>query len=130
MDSPIQTKLNIVCGLACIAVVLMFITYMLRKNSEDYALTYPFSPINASQVIPWNAQSVYSISGDKFNLCDTNDDTAQCAWKSLAVVDSQQNFADNINVQFEANSGVNSNSIGAGYLLSFSEMDPEIWSTL
>ena len=50
--------------------------------------------------------------------------------KSLAVVDAQQNLADNIDVQFEANSGVNSQSIGAGYLLSFSEMDPNIWSTL
>ena len=79
MNLSIDNKLAIVCGLSCVAVLLMILCIYKSSESEQYALSYPFSPINASQVVPWDAASVYSISGDKFDLCDTNDATAQCA---------------------------------------------------
>ncbi len=111
------------------AIVLVMTCYLIIKKDEMFS-QYPFGPINPNNVVPWQAQSVYGMPGDLFQLCNNDTNQQNCAWKTLQLVNAQQILGDNIPGQYIANS-TPSHSVGAAYLLSLPESgEGNLWQNL
>jgi hypothetical protein len=128
-----DTKKKLIWVAAIVAIILIgSCVYKKYMKEETYAMAYPFSPTDPKQVVPWDTQSVYGLPPNLFDLnqCNYSGNQKPCAWKSLGIVEAQQNFADNINVQFEANDTGRRGDVGAAYLMSIADVEPRFWSWL
>ena len=111
--------------LVCTSIVLVLSIICVFKRKESFA-QYPFSPIPPSLVVPTSLPSVYSMDGDLFQI---NQDPSLGAWKTLKVVEAQQNLGNNLNIDWTSNSNYNHN-VGAGYLLTLSDPPNNFWQNL
>ncbi len=123
-----------ICCLLSLLVLALTITMVVKasKKAEPYTLLYPFHPINPMTVQPWDAASVYSLPDNAFQLgqCNYSSNQAPCAWKTLGIVEAQDNLAKSLNLQFEANDAGREGQLGAAYWLAQAELDPTLWSFL
>jgi len=128
-----EDKIKLMTALAALALLLVIVCWWRnRKSAEDFAMAYPFGPIDPKQVVPWDTQSVYGLPSNAFELgnCNYAENQNTCATKTLNIVEAQQNFADHINVDFVANDAGQPGQVGAGYLLSIADVEPRFWSWL
>ncbi len=121
--------MNLLIIIVVLSIIIMICSIVCVSTKKEQFANYPFSPIPPSLVVPTSLPSVYSMEGDNFQLATSEQDASLGAWKTLKVVEAQQNLGNNLNIDWKANSRHQPN-VGAGYLLTLADPPNNFWQNL